>query len=290
MLSRPSRSALYLPAINARAVEKARTIDTDVLIFDLEDAVAPNAKAAARENLLQGFSQGSFGKSRCVIRINHLETPYFGEDLALLPQLRVDAVLVPKVSSGQDLSAVASRIAALSLPSQPALWAMIETPEALGRLSDITERGRTCEPRLECLVVGTNDIAKDTGVSPADDRAYLLPWLMNIVLAAKREGIAVLDGVWNDFRDVPGFQRETLQAYKMGFDGKTLIHPDQVEFANRTFAPSEEAVREARAIVAAFELPENQGAGVINLDGRMIELLHLEMARRTLNLDAAIRA
>lgn len=286
---RPQRSALYLPASNPRAIEKARTIDADVIIFDLEDAVAPQAKAPARENLIRGFAEGSFGRSRCVVRINQIDTPYFADDLAMLRDCKAEAILVPKVSNGQNAAAIAARIAALALPVEPALWAMIETPEALLSLSEIASVGQAGTPRLECLVVGTNDIAKETGVSMDPDRAYLAPWLMNIVLVAKRFGLTVLDGVWNDFKNMPGYEREVLQSQRMGFDGKTLIHPAQVELANKAFAPTEAAVAQAKAIVEQFARPENAGAGVINMDGSMVELLHLEMARRILGIDAAIR-
>ena len=288
-VQRPYRSALYLPASNSRAIDKARAIDADAIIFDLEDAVAPQAKPAARENLIKGFAEGSFGRSCRVLRINQIDTPYFADDLAILEHCEVEAVLVPKVSSGENAAAIAARIAALSLPYNPGIWAMIETPEALVNLSEIAGVGQAGEPRLECLVVGTNDIAKETGVSTAHDRTYLIPWLMNIVLIARRFDLKVLDGVWNDFRDMEGYEREVRQSRRMGFDGKTLIHPTQVDLANQVFAPSEADVAEARAIVDEFARPENAGAGVINMSGKMVELLHLEMARRILEIDAAIR-
>lgn len=287
---KPYRSALYLPASNLRAINKARTIDADAIIFDLEDAVAPQAKAVARENLIQGFAEGSFGKSHRVIRINQIDTPYFADDLAMLERCAADAILIPKVSSGENAAVIAGRIRALSLPAVPRIWAMIETPEALLNLTEIAIAGQADDPPLECFVVGTNDIAKETGVSADDGRACLLPWLMNIVLVARRYGLRVLDGVWNDFRDMHGYEREVRQSRMMGFDGKTLIHPTQVDLANQEFAPSKEAVAEARAIVEAFARPENAGAGVISIDGKMVELLHLEMAKRVLSIDAAIRA
>lgn len=285
---KPHRSALYLPANNARAIEKARSIDTDVLIFDLEDAVSPEMKGAARENLVSGFKAGGFGRSKCVLRVNHLDTAYFPDDLAVLSSCDFDAVLIPKVSQGATLERIAGHIRSMGLRKVPSMWAMIETPEALVNLNAIAEAGRGAEPPLECLIVGTNDIAKETGVSMSDDRAYMLPWLMSIVLTAKRWGLTVLDGVWNDFRDLAGFERELRQAQKMGFDGKTLIHPSQVALANGVFAPSEAAIAEARAIVEAFQRPENAGLGVINMDGKMVELLHLEMARRLLSVQAGI--
>lgn len=288
--SRPNRSALYLPASNARAIEKARQLPADVIIFDLEDAVAPGMKDQARENLLKAFSDGGFGRRRLVIRVNHVDTSFFERDSEVAAACGPDAILVPKVSSGKNMADFAERLAARGFARQPALWAMIETAEALTKLPEIATAGATTAPRLECLIVGTNDIARETGVSMGYGRAYFIPWLMNIVLTAKVHGLTVLDGVWNDFRDISGYQSEAKQSQLMGFDGKTLIHPSQIDFANEVFAPSAAELDEARSIVEAFARPENVGAGVINLDGKMVELLHLEMARRTLSLHEAIRA
>jgi citrate lyase subunit beta/citryl-CoA lyase len=290
--SRPHRSALYMPANNVRAIDKARTLPADVVIFDLEDAVAPDAKESARANLLEAFRQGGFGARKLVIRVNHTTTPYFDRDVEVAVACAPDAILVPKVSNAQD---IATSCAAISrhVPAgtrAPALWAMIETAEALTGLTAIAQAGQTASVPLECLVVGTNDIAKETGVSTGAGRMYLLPWLMDIVLAAKRHGLVVLDGVWNDFKDMSGFDDEVRQGKGMGFDGKTLIHPTQIDLTNSVFAPTAREIADAHAVVAAFARPENAGAGVINLEGRMVELLHLEMARRTLSLETAIRA
>jgi citrate lyase subunit beta/citryl-CoA lyase len=287
--ARPRRSALYLPASNPRAIDKARSLPADVVIFDLEDAVAPGAKEQARENLAQAFGQGGFGGRQLVIRVNHIETPYFEADLDLAARCQPDAILVPKVSDAESLARIAGRIAARGFQRMPALWAMIETTRGLVRLGEIVAPLPAGLPRLTCLVVGTNDIARETRVSMADGRAYMLPWLMAIVLAAREQGLSVLDGVWNDFRDIAGYERELEQSRRMGFDGKTLIHPSQIEGANAAFGPSADEVAEARQIVEAFAQPEHAGAGVINLDGRMVELLHLEMAQRTLQMAGAIR-
>lgn len=291
-LSRPLRSALYLPASNPRAIDKARLLPADVIIFDLEDAVAPDAKDAAREHLLAAFAQGGFGSRRLVIRVNHPLTPYFDRDVQVAMACAPHAILVPKISNPVDIGQACLGMVrtAPDASKRPALWAMIETAEALTGLAAIAQAGLAAPVPLQCLVVGTNDIARETGVSMLDQRQYMVPWLMNIVLVARRYGLAVLDGVWNDFRDTTGYEAEVTQSKAMGFDGKTLIHPSQIEAANAVFAPSAAEIGEARAIVEAFEQPEHAGAGVINLGGRMVERLHRDMARRVLSLDEAIRA
>ena len=286
---RPMRSALYLPASNPRAIEKSRTLPADILIFDLEDAVAPDAKPAARTNLVQAFAQPDRPDIvRRIIRINDVASSFIDEDLAAVAACRPDAVLLPKVGSSSDLERYAEKAARYGVNPATTLWCMIESVPALLRLEEIAATGSRQTPRLECLVVGTNDIVRETRVSPANRRTYLLPWLMNIVLVAKQYGLGLLDGVWNDFRNLEGFAEEASQAADMGFDGKTLIHPSQIDPANQAFAPSPEEVAEARAIVAAFDDPGNAGRGAINLNGQMVELLHLEMARRALKLSRAI--
>lgn len=285
---RPRRSAMYVPAVNQRAIEKSRGLDMDTVIFDLEDAVAPEMKAKARAQLVEAFTAGGFGHRETVIRINASDTADYTLDLEALARCRPDAVLLPKVSGGADLADLAARVTAAGLPDTLGLWAMVETTAALTQLDEIVSAGLSLRPRLQCMVVGTNDIAKETGVNPGDERRYLIPWLMNIVLVAKRHGICVLDGVWNDFSDRDGFDAEASQSVKMAFDGKTLIHPTQVEPANRIFSPSAQAVAEAKAIVEAFERPEHAGKGVINLDGKMVERLHLQQAMRLLSIHQAI--
>ncbi|HOA94607.1 MAG TPA: CoA ester lyase [Quisquiliibacterium sp.] len=287
---RPRRSAMYVPAINARAVEKSRTLDMDSVIYDLEDAVAPDMKATARAQLVAAFDAGGFGHRETVIRINAADTADYLPDLDTVARCRPQAVLVPKVSSPADLVDLAQRCAAAGLGEGFGLWAMVETVEALSNLDAIVAAGVALSPRLVCLVVGTNDIAKETGVDPGDGRRYLVPWLMNVVLAAKRHGVCVLDGVWNDFSDTAGFDAEALQGMKMAMDGKTLIHPTQIGPANRIFSPSEAAVADARRIVEAFRQPEHAGKGVINLGGKMVERLHLAQAERLLSIADAIAA
>lgn len=282
------RSALYVPAVNARAIEKSRTLGADAVLLDLEDAVSSEMKAAARGMAAAALANPDFGRSRRVLRINAMASPCASDDLAILQGCTVDALLLPKVNNGEELLQAARRVEALRLPYRPALWAMIETARGLSQVSEIAMTGT--HVGLECLVVGTNDIAKETSVSMADERALMVPWLMNVVLAAKGSGLLVLDGVWNGFRDVEGFERELAQSRKMGFSGKTLIHPTQVAPSNRAFAPSEQAVAEAGEIVAAFALAQNQGKGVISLNGAMVELLHLESAQQLLRMYEAINA
>jgi citrate lyase subunit beta/citryl-CoA lyase len=284
----PHRSVLYVPAVNQRAIAKCASLACDAVVFDLEDAVAPAMKDAARAHLTQVFAQGRPAPRTCVVRTNGLADAGFAQDLALVAQVRPDAVLVPKVAGLQDAQALCASLDGLDAGIR--LWLMVETAGALSVLDDIVAAARGAHGRLECLVVGTNDIAKETGVSAGDGRAYLMPWLMRCVLAARRFGVGVLDGVWNDFGDQQGFAAELAQSVKMGFDGKTLIHPSQIAGANQAFAPSGAAVEEARAIVAAFALPAHAQAGVIQIEGRMVERLHLAQAERLLRLQARIEA
>ncbi len=286
----PRRSALYLPASNARAIEKARSLPADVIIFDLEDAVAPGAKAQARQALVEAFAQAGFGHRETVIRTNEIGSDDYALDLAAIARCGPAAVLLPKVSDPGQVERFAADAASAGLAEGIASWFMIETVAALMNLPAIVAAGRRARPVLDCLVVGTNDIAKETGVSPDNGRACLVPWLMSIVLTAKHQQVAVLDGVWNDFKDMAGFEAETRQGRAMGFDGKTLIHPTQVALANEVFSPSASALADARLIVEAFRDPAYANAGVINLDGRMVERLHLAQAQRLLAIDEAIRA
>ncbi|MGE4239376.1 HpcH/HpaI aldolase/citrate lyase family protein [Ramlibacter sp.] len=281
--SRPLRSALYLPATNKRAIDKARTLPADAVVFDLEDAVAPEVKDEARRNLVEAFASGPVSASAAnVIRTNAVGSPDFAADLEAVKRCRPDALLAPKVSHPDEVAALRRALDAALGPGTTALWCMIETAQGLLQVANIAAARHGASAAVDCLVIGTNDIARETGVTMAHGRQFMLPWLMSAVLAAKANGVAILDGVWNDFRNVEGFDAEALQGQRMGFDGKTLIHPTQVEPANRIFSPSPEAVAEAQAIVAAFADPANAGKGVINLDGKMVELLHLEMAKQVL--------
>ncbi|HMN78710.1 MAG TPA: CoA ester lyase [Burkholderiaceae bacterium] len=281
------RSVLYVPASNPRALGKARNLGADAIVVDLEDAVAPAAKPAPRAALLEQFASGGFAPAEAVIRVNAVGTPELAADLEAVAQARPDAVLLPKVDGPEDLQAFAQAAARAGVDPGIGLWAMVETAAGLCALEAIVAAGSSSRPVLDCLVIGTNDIAKETGVFPGEQRMYLMPWLMNVVLIAKRHRICVLDGVWNEFRDQAGFEAEARQSARMAFDGKTLIHPTQVEPANRLFSPSAEAIADARRIVAAFALPEHANSNVINLGGRMVERLHLEQAQRLLAVPAA---
>ncbi|MFL5159452.1 MAG: HpcH/HpaI aldolase/citrate lyase family protein [Microvirga sp.] len=285
---RPRRSALYMPGSNARAIEKATTLAADVVIFDLEDAVAPDTKAQARDQVCAAVQAGGYGLRELVIRINALETPWGEADLAAAIAAAPDAILVPKVSSAETLAAVGLRLRKLGAAERTKIWAMIETPLAILRAENIASAARDVDTRLACFVMGTNDLAKDTRARLLPGRAAMLPWLMTALAAARAHGIDILDGVYNNLSDADGFRTECEQGRDCGFDGKTLIHPDQIAAANEIYAPSQQEIESARAIVAAFERPENAGKGAISLNGRMVERLHAEMAKRTLALAEAI--
>ena len=278
--ARPRRSALYLPASNPRAIEKARTLACDVVILDLEDAVAPEAKAEARALAVQAARAGGFGARELVVRVNGLETPWGADDLAAVSEARPDALLIPKVSTPSDFEAYAKAGAPL--------WAMIETCaavfalDALGRASAANQVG--------VWVIGTNDLAKEMRCWPGPDRAPLAPALALSVMAAHAHGVAILDGVWNDITDLAGLERECAQGADFGFDGKTVIHPSHLAAANRAFSPDPEAVAWARTVAAAFDLAENRGKGVLKIEGRMVERLHLAQARRLIAVAEAIAA
>ena len=286
MDTRPRRSALYMPGSNARALDKAKAVAADVVIMDLEDAVAPDAKATARTQVMAAVTAGGFGRREVVVRINGLESPWGRDDLAAAAASKADAVLVPKVSSAAMLAQVESGMA--GAPAAMRLWAMIETPLGILNLPEISAAAAVAGSRLACFVIGTNDLVKETRAELDADRTAALYWLSATLTAAKAYGLDVLDGVYNDFKNAAGLLRECRQGRQLGMDGKTVIHPDQIAVANDVFRPSLEEIAAAEKIVAAFDLPQNKGRGVITLDGRMVELLHAEMARRTLALARAI--
>jgi citrate lyase subunit beta/citryl-CoA lyase len=285
---RPRRSALYMPGSNARALEKAKTLPADALILDLEDSVAPDQKATARDQVCAAVAGGGYGGRELVIRINALDTPWGEADLAAAAAAAPDAILVPKVSSAEALAAVGLRLRKLGAAERTRVWAMIETPLAILEAPAIASAAHDVDTRLSCLVMGTNDLAKDTRARLLPGRAAMLPWLMTALAAARSSGIDILDGVYNTLSDEAGFRRECEQGRDCGFDGKTLIHPGQIAAANDIFAPSAQEVDNARAVLAAFERPENRARGAISLDGRMVERLHAEMARRIVALADAI--
>lgn len=273
------RSALYMPASNARAIDKARSLPCDLVILDLEDAVAPEMKAAARAAALAAARAGGFGRRELVIRANAPGTPWGADDLAMLRDAPVAAVLLPKISGPQAL-----REARSMLGGDVPLWAMIETCRAILQIESIV--AVAAEVGLTVLVAGTNDLAKEMRCVPGADRAPLLPALAQIVMAARMAGLDAIDGVCNAIDDPAVFEAECGQGLAYGFDGKTLIHPGQVATANAVFAPTAAAIAWARKIVAAFGDPGNMAKGAIRLDGKMVEILHLEQARRTLHLAA----
>ncbi|HEX7076584.1 MAG TPA: CoA ester lyase [Hyphomicrobiaceae bacterium] len=285
---RPRRSALYMPGSNARALEKAKTLAADVVIFDLEDAVAPEAKASAREQVMAAVTGGGYGQRELVVRINGLDTPWGREDLARAAAAAPDAILVPKVSSAAQLAEVGRALA--SAPERVSVWAMIETTLGILNLREIAGAARDPATRLTCFVLGTNDLVKETRAELDENRTAALYWLSAAVTAARAHGIDVLDGVYNSFKDIEGFRRECIQGRRLGMDGKTLIHPDQIAPANEIFSPAAAEVEWARKVIAAFAEPQNQGKGVITVDGRMVELLHAEIARRTVEIAEAIAA
>jgi citrate lyase subunit beta/citryl-CoA lyase len=290
MTIRPRRSALYMPGSNARAIEKARTLPVDAVILDLEDSVAPEAKAMARDQVLEALTAGGFGARETIVRINALDTPWWLDDLNAVAKARPDAVLVPKVSIPGHLEDVAERLVDISADHRIRVWAMMETPRAILNAREIAAAAADVETRLAAFVMGTNDLAKETRAKITPGRAPMLPWLMNCVAAARAFGLDILDGVFNDLADANGFARECAEARNMGFDGKTLIHPNQIAACNAVFSPSEDEVTQAKKIIAAFDLPENSGKGVVQLDGRMVERLHADMARRTVAINDAIEA
>jgi citrate lyase subunit beta/citryl-CoA lyase len=286
---RPRRSVLYMPGSNARALEKARTLPADSLILDLEDAVAPEAKGAARAQVVAAVQAKGFGGREVVVRINGLDTPWGKDDLAAAVVAHPDAILVPKVSSAAELIFVGHRLVDLAAPPEIAVWAMIETARAILDAGMIAAEARDPLAALKVFVLGTNDLAKETRMRIVPGRQPMQTALSTAVLAGHAYGLDVIDGVYNDIADAQGFARECREARDMGFDGKTLIHPSQIEPCNAAFTPSAEEVAEATRIVAAFDAPENRDKGVIALDGRMVERMHAESARRTLALAAVGR-
>ena len=284
----PRRSALYMPGSNSRALEKSKSVAADIVIMDLEDAVAPDLKATARTQVLAVVAAGGFGRRQVVIRTNGLETPWGLDDLKLAATSNADAVLIPKVSSAAMLADV-ERVLAGARP-ELRVWAMIETPLGVLNAHEIAAASRGPSSRLSCFIIGTNDLVKETRAELDENRTAALYWLSAILTAAKAYDLSVLDGVYNNFKDLDGLLRECQQGRQLGMDGKTVIHPDQIATVNAVFRPSPQEIAAAKRIITAFELPENQGRGVITMDGRMVELLHEAMARRTVEIDQAIGA
>lgn len=281
---RPRRSVLYMPGANERALEKAKSLPADALILDLEDAVAPDAKAEARKRVAAAAASGEYGFREVTIRVNAPGTAWHDDDLRAAAEAGPDAVVVPKVESAETVRAVERALEAAGAPDHTAIWAMVETPRAMLDARAVAAAGE----RLTVLVMGTNDLAKELHAEHVPGRAPLLTGLSLALLAARESGKVILDGVYNDVKDAEGFEAECVQGRQFGFDGKTLIHPSQVAPCNRVFAPSPEQITRARRIIDAFEEATREGRGVVTVDGRLIENLHVEDARRILALAEAV--
>ena len=272
---RPRRSVLYMPGSNARAMEKAASLPADALILDLEDAVAPDAKATARQQVTDAVGNG-YGHREVAIRVNGLSTPWYGDDLDTIAEASPDAVLIPKVNNAEDVTRIEADLADAGVADSVRMWAMLETPEAVLSAASIC----AASDRLEVLVMGTNDLITELQVSNVEGRLPLITSLSWCVLAARRSGKAIIDGVYNDLADLEGFVAECQQGLELGFDGKTVIHPRQLNDANRIFAPSDEQIAAAHQVVEAFRDAQEAGEGVATVDGQMVEELHVRQAQR----------
>ena len=285
-MTRPRRTVLYLPGANARALEKSRTLDADSLILDLEDAVAPDAKSTARDQVAAAVAAGDFGHREVLVRVNGLETGWFADDLAALAGAPPDGVLAPKVSSITDVHAVEAALDRAGVPREVPLWAMLETPRAVLDAGELVH----ASDRLVGFVLGTNDLAKELQAAHVPGRAPLLPALAWCLLAVRDAGKVAIDGVYNDLDDAEGFAAECQQARELGFDGKTVIHPKQLATCNDAFTPTQDEVEGAREVIAAYEAAEAEGRGVVTVRGKLIEALHVEQAQTTLARAEAIEA
>ena len=280
-----------MPGSNARALEKARTLPADALILDLEDAVAPDAKEMARQQVAEAVRAGSYGPREVVIRINGLTTPWGEDDLDAAIAAGPDAILVPKVNQAEDVFVIGRWMGRASADTKTQIWVMMETPLAILNARKIAAaREEDLGRRLSAMVMGTNDLAKETRARLVPGREPFIPWLQIALAAARAHGLDIIDGVFNGLGDEAGFVAECAQGRDLGMDGKTLIHPKQIEPANQAFAPSPDDVAAARRVIDAFALPENAGKGVIAVEGRMVERLHADMAARLVALDEAIGA
>ena len=287
---RPRRSLLFMPGSNPRALAKAPHLPADGIILDLEDSVAPDAKATARKQIAETIAAGGFGKREVMIRINALDSPWWRDDLAMAAKARPDGVLVPKIYSAADLATVGDTLRDLAADPAIRVWAMIETARAVLHAEELAATSQESGAHLAGFVFGPNDIARETRIRMMPGRAAMLPMIIHCILATRLYGLEILDGPYSDFSNIDGFAQECAQGRDLGFDGKTLIHPSQIEACNATFTPPLAEVAQARKIIAAFELPENASRGAIQLDGGMVERLHAEMAKRTIAIADAIAA
>ena len=287
-MTRPRRSLLFMPGSNARALEKARTLPADGIILDLEDSVAPDAKAVARDQIAQAVAAKGFGNREVLIRINALDSPWWVDDIGMAGKAQPDGILVPKISTVDDLNVVADRLG--SADASIRVWAMIETARAVLDADKLAAASKDPRTQLAGFVFGPNDIARETRIRIKPGRAAMIPMITHCILATRAHGLEILDGPYGDIGNVDGFAEECAEGRDLGFDGKTLIHPSHIDACNAIFTPPEAEVTEARKIIAAFEKPENASRGAIQLDGRMVERLHAEMARRTIEITDAIAA
>ena len=286
---RPRRSVLYMPGANDRALEKARSLPADALILDLEDSLAPDSKVEVGNTVVASVREGGYGRREIVIRPNALETAWGTADILAAASAAPDAILVPKVQHAGDIISAAKILKSVNAPEKTKLWAMMETPHAILHAADIAAVGADPENRLVCLVMGTNDLLKESRARAVHDRFAVVPWLALAVVAARGYGLDIIDGVYNDFKDEAGFRNECEQGRTLGMDGKTLIHPSQVGPCNEIFSPSEEEVAWSKKIIRAFEEPESAHKGVITVDGKMVERLHLVQAKRTVAIANSVK-
>ncbi len=288
MTAKPRRSCLYMPGANAKALEKAKTLAADVLLLDLEDSVAPEAKPDARAQVAAAVKGGGYGRREVIVRVNALTTPWGRDDIVAAGGARPDGILAPKVESGEQVRALDVEMTKAGFAADASLWVMIETPRAILNLAEIA--AAASGTRLSVFVMGLNDLTKETRARAGASRAAFFAPMSLAVTAARAGGLTVIDGVYNDIADASGFEAECRQGLEFGFDGKTLIHPSQIDVCNEVFAPTGEEVARARAVIEAFALPENAGKGVIKVDGRMTELLHLEQAKQVVAVVEAIES
>jgi len=286
---RPRRSVLYMPGANDRALEKARSLPADALILDLEDSVAPDAKVDARGKVVAAVREGGYGRREVIIRPNALETAWGAADILAAAAAAPDAILIPKVQHPGDIISAAKILKSVNAPEKTKLWAMMETPLSILHAASIAAVGADPENRLVCLVMGTNDLLKESRARALHDRFAVVPWLAVTVVAARGYGLDIIDGVYNDFKDEQGFRHECEHGRTLGMDGKTLIHPSQVAPCNEIFSPTEEEVGWSKKIIRAFDEPENASKGVITVEGKMVERLHLVQAKRTVAIANSVK-
>ncbi len=284
MTYRPRRSVLFMPASNLRALEKAKTLKADAIVFDLEDSVGPDDKDLARRQACDAVASGEYGLRELIIRVNDYHSDCGQQDILAAVRAGADAILVPKVDEASDIVNLSQVLSDEGATADMKLWVMMETPKAIINAAEMAQISRDEGCRLSCFVMGTNDLAKATGAAMTTDRWSMMSWLQGCVIAARAYDLNILDSVYNNFSDQEGFRQECEQGLAMGMDGKTLIHPSQIDASNEVFAPSDDEVLWSRKVLAAFELPENIGKGVISVEGKMVERLHGEMAQRVVDM------